>query len=63
MTKRWTRKPDLFEAPPPSVEMPVLQRAMALRLIEALLTEALIRPVVSNAEAIAMEVDHDEDPA
>ena len=63
MTQRWTKEPDLFETPPPSVEMPVLRRAMALSLIEALLTEALIRPVVSNTEAIATEVDHDEDPA
>ena len=63
MTRSKMLEPDLFEAPPPPLEMPDMQRAMALSLIATLLTEATLRPVMGNTDEIAKEVDHDEDHA
>jgi hypothetical protein len=63
MTRWRTQEPDLFETPPPSAEIHAPQRAMALALVEALLTEALITPAMRSAAVIATEADHDEDHA
>ncbi len=63
MTRSKMLEPDLFEAPPPPLEMPDMQRAMALSLIATLLTEATLQPVMENTDEIAKEVDHDEDHA
>ena len=63
MTRWRTEEPDLFETPPPPVEVPASCRDMALSLVEALLMEALIRPAAPSADVIATEADHDEDHA
>lgn len=55
--------PNLFEPQRAVVDLPPLQRAAALKLLEALLKESLSPPVAQGVPAIAQEADHDEDHA
>ena len=61
MTRLKLAEPDLFATPPPLLEMPDAQRAMALSLIVTLLTEATLKPATANSSRIAKEVGHDKD--
>lgn len=63
MTMRGRAQPDLFETPSPPAEIPAPQRAMALELVQALLTEAVSMPAAQDAVVSALEAGHDEDHA
>lgn len=63
MIMRGRAQPDLFETPLPPTEMTAPQRAMALELVQALLTEAVSMPAAQDAVVRALEADHDEDHA
>ena len=63
MSMRGRTQPDLFETLAPPTEMPAPQRAMALELVQALLTEAVSAPAAQDAVVRALEADHDEDHA
>jgi hypothetical protein len=63
MSMRGRAQPDLFATPAPPAEMPAPQRAMALELVQVLLTEAASMPAAQDAVVSALEADHDEDHA
>ena len=53
---------DLFATPPPLTQLPALQRAKALALLEDLLTQANGATAEQEKAFQQQEVNHDEDP-
>ncbi len=53
---------DLFATPQPLTQLPALQRAKALALLEDLLTQANGATVEQEKAFQQQEVNHDEDP-
>ena len=58
-----TQQAHLFEPQPPAAGVPEPQRAAAIELLKALLTEALRSTIVQDSPATGPEADHDEDHA
>ena len=53
---------DLFATPQPLIQLPALQRAKALALLEDLLTQANGATAEQEKAFQQQEVNHDEDP-
>ena len=61
MMERRTRQPGLFDAPVLRMELPALQRAKALALLGALLTEAVavgIEDAMVQSQEVSDDADH-----
>ena len=61
MMESRTRQPGLFDAPVLRMELPALQRAKALALLGALLTEAVavgIEDAMGQSQEVSDDADH-----